>query len=256
MLSNQCLSVMRFTCLELWRVKLWWFLVLLILLGCAAAEFGAAIAITESSNYRIVFYAAGIRIAAVFVAILLVTSSVLRDIHDKIVALSLSRAVSRADWFVGKLLAYIIASSILALAVSIPVIVQAPVAGMVWTCSLVFELALVAAAALTCATSLRHITMVISAVCGFYLLARNIAAMVLMSTSGLVDLSLISNRFIAAAVHALAYVLPDLDRYSQSVWLTEKLASPLVLLSLSAQTLIYIALLAAVGLYDCYRRDF
>jgi hypothetical protein len=56
-------------------------------------------------------------------------------------------------------------------------------------------------------------------------------------------------------VDALAWLLPDLDRFTSTAWLVDHTGS-LAALGLDAlQTLIYGGLLVVAGLFDLYRKD-
>ena len=250
------LSVARFVWLELKRARLWWIAVALIVIGSALAEFVATIAITESSQYRLMFYAASMRIAAVFVMALLVATSILREIDDKVVELTLSRPLSRSEWYIGKLLGYVASSVAFAIIVSVPLILQFPATGLAWCYSLALELTIVVAATLAFAITLRQIPLALSVVAGFYVLARGIAGMSLISRGPTIDLELTSNQIVATLVDLLGYILPDLDRFTDSAWLITTSPSASVLGLMTVQALVYIMLLAAAGMFDLYRRNF
>ncbi len=249
-------SVMGFVWLELGRARLWWIALALIAIGSGIAEFVATIAITESGQHRLVFYAAIVRIGAVFVMASLVLTSILREFDDKVVELTLSRPVSRSEWYVGKLLGYCGAGVLFSALVSIPLILQVPAQGLFWCASLMLELMVVIGAALAFAITIRQITLVMCAVAGFYFLARGIAGMALISRGPTVDTSLASNQFVAALVDLLAYVLPDLDKFTKAAWLVDVVPSVTVLGLLAVQALVYLSLLFAVGLFDMHRRNF
>ena len=71
---NTChvLAIARFVWTEVRRARLWWLALAVVLLSSALAEFAASIAITESGDYRITFYAVTARIAAVVVMALVI----------------------------------------------------------------------------------------------------------------------------------------------------------------------------------------
>lgn len=253
---GNCVSVMRFAWLEIVRARLWWFALALVLIGCALAEFGAAIAITESAQYRLVFYAASMRLIAAFVMALLVATSVLREIDDKVLELVLSRPVSRSEWYLGKLFGYLAAALCFAALIGVPLVLQVPLQGVAWAYSLALELTVVVAASLAFAITLRQITVALSVVAGFYLLSRTMAGLVLISRGPTVDLSLPSSRFIAWLVELLAHILPDLDRFTNVAWLLGTAPAGAALAMLSVQTVIYTSLLVGVGLFDLHRRNF
>lgn len=252
---HNCLSIMRFTWLEMSRLRVWRFAVLTILIGCAVAEFGAALAVTESAAHRTAFYAAGMRLGAVFVVALIVCVSVLREFDDKGVEAVLSRPVSRADWYWGRFFGYATVAIGFAVLVCVPLIPQQAFAVLPWGGSLALELVLVTAATLAFTITVRQVPAALSAVAGFYLLARGIAGFGLMANGPTVDATSASARMIAGTVEILAHVLPSLDRYTQTAWFT---APPTAgeFGFLVVQTIVYAALLGAVGLFDFHRRNF
>lgn len=247
---------MRFVWLELNRARLWWIALALIGIGIGIAEFTATIAITESGQHRLIFYATSMRIGSVFVMALFVSTSILREMDDKVAELALSRPVSRSEWYIGKLFGYVAGSVGLSVIISIPLIFQVPGAGLAWCFSLLLELIIMVAAALAFAITLRQIPFALSAVAGFYILARGIAGMALISRGPTVDLSATSSQFMARLVDLLAYALPDLDRFTDSAWLIDTAPSSADLGLLTLQTLVYTTLLVAVGLFDLHRRNF
>ena len=50
-------------------------------------------------------------------------------------------------------------------------------------------------------------------------------------------------------------VLPRLDAFTQTAWLTGAQASPLTMSGATVQTAIYVALLLAAAMFDLHRRN-
>jgi hypothetical protein len=117
------------------------------------------------------------------------------------------------------------------------------------------ELTLVAALTLFCVITFAQIMPAISFVIAFYLLARSISAVRLLSTSQLLAPSDWSNRAIAHLVDVLGWLLPDLDRFASTAWLVDHSGTLSDLYLNAVQTLIYGSLLLGVGLFDLYRRN-
>jgi len=247
---------MRFTWLELSRARVWRLALALVVLGCIAAEFGASLAVTESGAHRIAFYAAGMRLVAVFVMALLVAASVLREFDDKAVEAILSRPVSRGDWYLGRFGGYAGIAFVFAFVVAIPLLVQVPAAASLWAYALALELIIVTAATLAMIITVRQLPVALCAVAGFYLLSRGIAGFALMSTGPTVDPGAVSTHVIAWIIDALAHVLPAFDRYTSTVWLIDALPPVTEIIFISLQSVVYVVLLVAVGLFDLHRRNF
>jgi hypothetical protein len=51
-------------------------------------------------------------------------------------------------------------------------------------------------------------------------------------------------------------VLPDLSRFTRADWLIGELPNQLDIALLAGQSFVYVSFLAALGLFDLYRREF
>lgn len=248
-------SIARFTLLEGRRTRLPWLTVVLIVLAYVLAEFAAALAITDSAAFRVGFYAAFVRVVLVSVVILFVCASVLREFSDRMLDLTLARPVSRASWFGGRLLGAIGIALALALAASLPLWPwSAPARVAAWSAALGAELAVVATVALACVVTLRLLLPSVLACGAFYLLARSLDALLLMSQGPTVDPTAWSNQVIAFLLQGLALLLPALDRVAASTWLSADGALP-ALAPLVLELAVFGALVGAIGLIDFYRVD-
>jgi hypothetical protein len=110
--------------------------------------------------------------------------------------------------------------------------------------------------ALVAASSLAQITAAFAAVTGFYLLARSIQGLVLLSRDSILDLNSLTNRWVGAGVEVLARVMPDFAQFTRSEWLIHELPSRTELVFVLGQTAVYIPLLFVVGLIDFQRRNY
>lgn len=251
------LSIARFTVLEAWRARLMWMTLGVVLGVAGVAEFSATLALTDSASYRIGTYAALVRFALVFIAALFVATSVVRELQDRLLDLTLSRPVPRAAWFLGRLLGFGTAVLLMAVIAGAPLFLLAPAAGAAaWTASLAGELLLVTAACLTCVVTLGHVTLALTAVAAFYLLSRAMGAIVLMSTGPTVDPGAWSSVFIEHGVATIALVLPALGDFARTGWLLSEGPGLQDVYGIVLQTMIYAALLTAAGLFDFYRREY
>ena len=251
------LSIVHFTWLEAVRTRLLWFGLSLVIVTALVAEFSAALAITESSDFRIEIYAALVRLSLVLLVTLFVASSVTREFQERLLDLVLSRPVPRAWWVVGRFVGFGLTASILAALATLPLLLHvaaAPVA--LWSVSLWAELCLVAAACLACAITLQQVTAAVTAVAGFYVLARAMTAIVLMSQGPAVDTGSVASTVIATMINWIAHLLPALDRFAPTMWMTAPISDPTLVLGVLFEAAVFSALLLAVGLFDFYRRDF
>lgn len=249
-------AITRFTLLEALRNRLVWLFLLLSLVGLLLTEFIGDVAITESVAVKTSIFSAALRLITVFVISLYVTTSMVREINDKGMELTLSLPLSRTSYYFGKLLGFSLIALFMAVVAGLCLLIYAPAqAVFTWMLSLFCELLIMSALSLLCVYTFTQVTVVITAVTGFYLLARSIDAIQLMGHGPLIDPSSWSMNFITKAVDALAYVLPDLYRFSPSEWLVYSETTGTGLSSILLQTLIYTLLLSAAGLFDLYRKN-
>ncbi len=256
MRSRQIATIARFTVLEAIRTRLPWLFVIVLTLILAAAFFLQQLAITESSRIQAGFAAAATRLAAIFLLSLHVLTSVVREFNDKGLELVLSFDVRRADYILGKLCGYLLIVLLLALLATLPQLALAPPPAVLqWGISLAFELAIMAALSLFCIVTFTQLMPAASFVFGFYLLARTLAAIRLMSDTPLVGGRTLSHQVMSWLVDGLALVLPALDRYAPSGWLADGGATWSALAVLVLQSLLYTTLLGAAAMFDFYRRN-
>lgn len=250
------LAIARFQLLEARRTRQAWLVAALALTGAVLAEFAAGLALTESARYRLEIYAAFTRLALVAWVMLSVAASVARETQGRGLDMSLSRPVSRGAWWRGRLLGHAAVVSLAAALASLPLFAQAaPASVLAWSLSLALELMLVAAATLCCALAFAQTAAAVLAVGAFYLLARSIDAMVLMSSGPAVDPAALGSVVVAKGVALLALLLPALARFTPTAWLLDDDAALSALPTVMLQALVYLALLAAVGWFDLVRRE-
>ena len=248
-------SIARLTLIEAWRTRVWLLALVALVVLLLLAEFAAGLAITDSASYRSGIYAALARLVCVLVTMLFVAQSLARELADRLLDLTLARAVSRAQWFLARLSGFAAGGVMLAALASAPLLWLAPApAVFAWGVSLALELAVVAAVCQTCSVTLRQVTLAVSVTSAFYLLARAIDAMVLMSQAAVTDPTQWTSRVIGEAVRLIALVLPALDRFTAAAWLQSGAEAP-ELLPVALDSAVFIALVIAIGLFDFYRSE-
>jgi hypothetical protein len=256
MRSRQIRTLARHTLLEARRTRLPWLVLVLLGIVIAGTYFLEQLAITESTRMGVVFAAAAIRIAMVFVLTLHIVSSMAREFNDKGLELVLSIDLRRSDYILGRVLGYqALAIGVAALAV-LPLVAQAPLpAALQWGISLGLELALVAALAVFCSVTFTQIMGSASFVLGAYALARTLDALRLISAAPIAGDDSLSHRVLQLLVDALALVVPALDRMTQSAWLVDVMAPWSAVADFAWQALLYTVLLTAAAMLDFYRRN-
>lgn len=247
--------VARYAVIEAARSGLPWLVLAGVLLVVTVALFLSRVAISEGAALQAAVAAALLRAAAVFVLAVHVVSSVTREANDKGLELALALPVSRPAYYIGKLLGFAAVALLVATACAAPLLAWARAPDLAaWWLSLALETALVAAAALLFATALAHNVAALAATAGLYLLARAMAAIQAIA-SGPLAVDSTAGGAARWAVDAIALLLPRLDAVTRSDWLLYG-APPAgeTALQLAGMAL-YLALLAAAGLFDFSRRN-
>jgi ABC-type transport system involved in multi-copper enzyme maturation permease subunit len=256
MRRRQIVIIARFTLLEAARTRLFWLFAGALALVFGATFFVQQLAIIESARLQIELSAAATRLVAVFMLCLHVLSSIVREFNDKGLELTLSFDLRRSDYVLGRLLGFGAVALPLALMATLPQLLLAPwPAALQWGASLALELALMAALSVFCIVTFTHLIPAAAFVSAFYLLARALSAIRLISTTPIIDDNALSHRVMSWLVEALALVVPALDRFAAGAWLADAAAGWSAVAANAAQTALYVALLAAAAMFDFHRRN-
>ena len=251
------LPIARYTLLEALRNRLLMLALILVAAGLAFTQFLQQVAITESNQIQAALLAALLRVGAVFMLAAFVVTSMVREFNDKVMELILSRPLRRSSYFLGKLAGYAAVALALALISSLPLALFAPAARVaLWGLSLACELLLVTAFALFCVLSLTQVMSALGAVAGFYLLSRSISALQIMAANPLADTLSLGQSVVNFVIDAIAFLLPGLDRMTQTGWLIYSAPSTSEILGVLAQTAVYLLLLCGAALFDLQRKNF
>ncbi len=252
---NRALVIARFTALESWRTRL--YVVQACFLGglLLAAAFLRELALIDAQAIGAGFLAVTVRLGTVFLLSLHVASALAREFNDRGTEFLLSLDSPRGGYFAGKLGGFLVVAAGMAALATAALATATTGPGLApWGLSLALELALVAAVTLFCAISFTQLVATLSFVFGFYLLARGIRVMQLISAAPLAGGEL-PQRAVSRLVEFLALLLPDLSAFCRTSWLLD--ASPAwgELPTLATQTAAYLALLCGAALVDLYRRE-
>jgi ABC-type transport system involved in multi-copper enzyme maturation permease subunit len=256
-MNSRIATIARYTLLEALRTRLP-LLVLVVLLALLAASFFVeSIAVTEGARFQTGFYAAGARLAAVFIVGIYVIVSITREFNDKGIDVALALDLPRSHYILGKLAGFAALAALVAIVVSLPLTwLSAPQAALQWAASLGVELAIVVALALFCIVTFGQITPAASFVLAFYLLARALTAIRLISANPIAGDETFSHEAMRFMIETLALVMPALDAWTQTAWLVNGHAPWIVMLQLVGQGALYIVLLASATMFDFHRKNF
>lgn len=248
--------IAAFTWLEAIRTRLPWIVIGIALALVAVSVFVRSLALTESARVQIGFLSATLRMGAIFMVCLHVLGSQLREAQDRGTELLLSIDITRYQYLAGKVLGFIVVAAGIATVFSVPIVVIAPFPeGLKWWVSLTLETWIIVAAALFCVITFNQLMMAATFVLAFYLLARAMASVVLVSGASYLAGNGPSQAVLTAAVKAIAVVLPGLDQFTRTGWLLGEPAAWSTLARLAGETALYVALLTFAALFDLYRKN-
>ena len=256
-MDSRIATIARYTLLEALRTRLAALVLVMLAVLLAASYFILSISIIEGTRFQAGFYAAGARFACVFTTGLYVLVSVTREFDDKGFDVLLALDLPRSHYVLGKLAGFLGILALIALAAALPLALLAPpVAALQWMLSLAFELAVVAALALFCVLTFSQLTLAASFVLAFYLLARSLTAIRLMSASPIAGTDSFAYEMARLLTEGLALVIPAFDGWTRTAWLVNEAAPWAALLQLAGEGALYVALLAAAAMFDFYRKNF
>jgi ABC-type Na+ efflux pump permease subunit len=254
-MTGSTVTVARYVLIEARRSGLPWLAAACVCAALGLAGFLSQVAITEVAALQAAATAALLRVCAIFLVAAYVVASVVREANDKGLELALALPISRPTWYLGKLLGYACAGSMLAAVFALPLLPWATPADLAaWTLALAAESAVMAAAALFFASALGQTVSAIAAAAGLYVLARAIPAIQAIAGGPLAADSA-AGRIAQWIVEALALMLPRLDGVAQADWLLYGAPSAAELTQAILGLALYFALLAAAGLFDFSRRN-
>lgn len=255
-MNQRITTIARYTLLEAVRTRLPALAAAAIVLLIAASFFVQQIAITESARMQAATYAAGMRLACVFIAGLHVLASTIREFNDKGLDVALALDLPRGHYILGKLAGFLAIGALLAAAVSLPLAFLAtPEAALQWGLSLALELGIVIALGLFCIVTFNQLMPAAGFLLAFYLLARTLTAIRLMSAHPLTGADAPSHQLIQLLVEGVALVMPTLDHWTRTAWLVNQHAPWPDIGELAGQTVLYVALLTAATMFDFYRKN-
>ena len=248
-------TIAYFTLLEAWRATRVFVPVFILIL--AASFFVRELAIIEAPRFQSVFLGAVMRLALVFILSLYVIVSVVREFNDKGLEVILALDVTRSNYVLGKFLGYAaVAFALCALTFFVLLAFLDPMPLSVWSGFLFLELIIVVAFSLFAATAFASVVPAASAVLGFYLLARSIATLQLISDGALALQNPALKNVVSGFVKFIGLFIPRLSDFTQTAWLVNDIPSGAVALSLITQGVLFLAVVLAAAVFDFHRKDF
>lgn len=228
-----------------------------VILILAASFLVRELAIIEAARFQSVFLGAVMRLALIFILSLFVIVSVVREFNDKGVEVILALDVSRSDYVLGKFLGYAATAFVLsALSCFVMLWSVEPAPLFAWAGFLFLELIMLVAFSLFAATAFSSVVPAASAVLGFYLLARSITAIQLISDGSLALQNQALKSAVSGFIKFIALFIPRLSDFTQTAWLVNGGPSSAVALSLITQGVLFLVVISAAAVFDFHRKDF
>jgi hypothetical protein len=256
-MKSRAATIARYTLLEALRTRLPAIVLIVLALTVAAGFFVEQIAVTEGVRFRTGFYAAAARWATVFIVALHVIAAVAREFDDKVLDVLLALDLPRSHYVLGRLAGFAAVAAIIAAVACVPLAWSVSAGALAqWGTSLAVELAIVAALALFCAITFTQLVPAAGFVAAFYILARALTAMRLISANPISGADALSHQVMGVVVEGLALILPGLESWTKTDWLVNQPAAWATLAVIVAQGALYIALLAGAAMFDLHRKNF
>lgn len=248
-------TLATYTILEGVRQRLLPLLGGVILLGLALATFAGSLAITEASQIRAGILGAFLRWVAVLLATFHLLHSQGREQDDKGLELLFSLPLSRATWFFGTLAGYGVLALAMALLFTGALLAFAPLAPVaLWGISLFLEVTIVMTFAFLVQLTIRKKSSAALIVLLFYFLARALSSLQWVGQGAIMPQSSTALQVVNTVLDGVAFLLPGLDRFTQSAWLVYGHGGGDDLLFVLIQSVAYLPLLCGAALVDLYRK--
>lgn len=254
---SQIATISKFTIIESLRNRLLWLSLLVVTISFGLVEFIGDLAITEHRVTQVAVLAAFLRISAVVITAMFVVSSTMRELQDKTLEMILAMPIHRSSYYLGKLAGFIQMAAIIAVIFGAMLMLYASADQvLIWGISLFFELILVVALGLVMLFTFKQIPAAITGVFIIYAAARSATSIYLMAKYPIISHTSLSQKFMDGFIEILTWLLPDLHRFTQTDWLAHNSGSYSLLVPVLTQTVIYLAFLSAIALFDFYRKNF
>ena len=246
--------IASYTLMEAFRNRLIYIIAIFLLLTIGIAVFGGNLSIIEVEQTQAQILGLIYRFGAIIICSLMVISGANREFNDKNHELILSTSVTRAQYFIGKLIGYYLIGLVVCISIGLALLLFCPLVAVIsWTLSVLCETLIMITSALMFATIINNLTISIILQLGFYLLARTMGAINMMVASGSEDS--IASGFIGNFLSAIGYITPQLHRFANSDWLTNIESNFELLCFIALQTAIFCLFLTAVSIFDFSRKN-
>ena len=247
-------TLAHYTILESLRNKMSIIAVFFFFFSFLMAEFIGALVLGEAEVFQSTLVAAMMRLVAVIMLSLFVIGVCLREKQEKQMEIILALPIHRYEYFFGKISGFFVIAFFLSLLFSVPVWAYSNYqSALIWGASLFCELMITTTIAFFLIFTFQYLVPAFIAFLGFYLAARMMNTLQFLAANPLDTFSK-SDHFMKAFIQGLNFILPNLDPFCQSQWLTQTPNFSILALIFS-ETFIFVALLTMASLIDLYRKN-
>ena len=215
-MKNSTITIAKFTIIEAFRNKNMLFLIIGLAVLFGIAEFLSELMITENKNMLISWLTFSARLFLVVLLSLFILTSLSREFDDKIMLHIFSHSIQRYSYYMGKLIAFSILALFSVVCLALLLLIYVPFHSVLfWSVSFYFELLILIALSLLFFMTFKQTVISFVSIMAFYILARNMATIQLISDSPIIETNSLSNYFIKWIIDVIDYVLPALYDFSQ-----------------------------------------
>ncbi|MDP9013428.1 MAG: hypothetical protein M3O41_12360 [Pseudomonadota bacterium] len=252
--SRAVLALARLTLLEARRTAVAKAALAAIAIALCLALFVDRIVLTDQERATAVAYAVIVRLAIVLILGQAIIANTVRDFNERIIDNFLALPLTRMQYVFGKWLGWTLVAVLCAALAGLPLLFFSSTPGRLqWTLSFAAEAVVVSSLALVLALALGRIVTAVFAFTCMYVFARVSAMLVLLSANMGANHGSLLDRFDARYVEFAGYLLPRMDRFADTAWLS---GDPIHFGPDLLQGAIYIVLLAAVAHIELRRKQF
>lgn len=252
-IPSRIVGLARLTLLEARRTAVSKSVIAAIAIALGLAFLMDRIVLTEQARAAVVAYAVIVRLGLVLLIAQAIIANTVRDLHERVVEHFLALPLTRLQYAVGKWLGWAVVAAVSAIAAGLPLTGFAGTPGrLAWTLSFVVEAVVVASVALLLALSLGRVVTAMLAFCCLYLFARISYLLVLLGQNMGASEGSVVERFDLFYIQIATYLLPRMDRFAETAWLT---GGTIQLGSGLLQGVIYLAVLGAAANLELRRKQ-
>lgn len=254
----QTISLFRYLLLSILNKRLFALILILIVVAILLAGFVSELAIINSQRIASALIADFLRYSFVFMALLVVTTSVAEDYEFRQFERLLTMPVSRWQYIAAQFLVIMLLGAILCtLALLILVTTNSLEIGLYWALAMWLEIILVGLLGLLAALSLEKVPLAVFFSLAVYLLAKlsGLISQMLLESVELSDGSA-ANRLAELIFGAILYLMPGLDAFAQNDIFFQPTELAGLLITQLGSVSVYVMFLMSVCLIDFYRKEF